>query len=96
MSFFDPDLKIEITFAIFHMSGKITFSNEELNMAASGLHKISAASLTNFTETLSYPADLEHFNFLISFSIVLGSIGSPCFLGVCIQAILNGLFQLSS
>ena len=75
MSFFDPDVKIEVTFAIFDMSGKIPYSNEDLNMAASGLHKISAASLTNFTETLSCPADLEHFNFLISFSIVLGSIG---------------------
>ena len=61
MSFFEPDLKIEVTLTIFHMSGKIPISNEELNMAASGLHKIPAASLTNFTETLSYPADLEHF-----------------------------------
>ena len=44
-------------------------------MAATGLHKIPAASFTNFTETLSCPADLEHFNFLIFFSIVLGSTG---------------------
>ena len=77
MSFFEPDLKIEVTLAIFHMSGKIPISNEELNMAASGLHKIPAASLTSFTETLSYPADLEHFNSLISFSVSpLGEINS--------------------
>ena len=54
------------------MSGKIPISNEELIMTASGLHRIPAASLTNCTETLSYHADLEQFNFLISFSIMLG------------------------
>ena len=67
---FESDLKIEVILAIFQMSGKIPISNEELNMAARGLQKIPAASFTNnFTETLSYPADLEHFNFLIPFSI---------------------------
>ena len=54
---------------MFHVSGKIPFLNEELNIAASGLHKISAASFTNCTEILSKPADLLHFNLLISISI---------------------------
>ena len=42
----------EVTLAIFHISGKTSILNEELNIAASGLHKISAAS-TNCTEILS-------------------------------------------
>ena len=44
-------------------------------MAASGLQKIPATSFTNCTETLSYPAGLEHFSFLVSFSLLLGSSG---------------------
>ena len=53
MSLFEPDLKIEVTLAIFHMSGKTPVLNEELNIAASGLHKISAAFFTICTEILS-------------------------------------------
>ena len=49
--------------------------NVELNIAASGVLKVPAASFSNFTRTFSYPADLEHFNFFISFSIALGSTG---------------------
>ena len=47
---------------------KILVSNEELNMAAcSLLHKIPAASFTNFTENLSYPAYYEYTSFLFLF-----------------------------
>ena len=68
---------------------KIPISNEALNMAPSGLHKAPAASITNSTETLSYPADLEHFNFLISFSIVLGSTGVKFETGGCGRPSIN-------
>ena len=45
---------------------------EALNIIASGSDKISAASLTSLADILSYPADLEHFKFFISLSVVLG------------------------
>ena len=70
MFLFEPDLKIEVTLAAFHISGKIPVLNNELNTAAKGLHKIPAASFISFTEILSYPVDLEHFSLLISLSIV--------------------------
>ena len=55
------------------MFGKTPLSREELKIAASGLDKISAASFASLTGILSCPAALEHFNLLISFSIILGS-----------------------
>ena len=75
MLFFTPDLKIEVPLANFHISGKVPISNEELNIAVNGLLKILAASFSNFTEILSYPADLEHFSFFISFYMVFGPTG---------------------
>ena len=66
---FQPDFKIEATLATFHMSERIPISNEESNIAASGSHKILAASFTNFTEDLSYRADLEHFNVIFFYSV---------------------------
>ena len=70
MSLFEPEFKIEVTLATFHISGKIPVLNDELNTAAKGLHKIPAASFISFTEILSYPADLEHFSLSISLFIV--------------------------
>ena len=59
---------MEVTLAFFHIPGKIPNLNEELNIAASSLHKIFAASFTNCTEISSYPADFWHFNSNISLS----------------------------
>ena len=70
MSLFEPELKIEVTIATFHISEKKPVLNDEFNTAAKGLHKIPAESFISFTEILSYPADLEHFSLLISLFIV--------------------------
>ena len=75
MLFFRPDLKIDVTLAIFHISGKAPILNEELNIAVNGLLEIFAASFRSFKEILSYPADLEYFSFFISFPIVFGPTG---------------------
>ena len=69
---FEPDLKLEVTLAIFQISGKMPLLKDTLNIISSGLDKISAASLTSLTDILSFSADLEHFKFFISLSIVLG------------------------
>ena len=66
---------MEVTLAIFHIPGKIPILNKELNIAVSSLHKSFAASFTNCTEILSYPADLLYFNSYISFSKISEVIG---------------------
>ena len=54
MAFFLPDLRVEVTMAIFYISGKVPFLNDELNIAASGLLlRAPVASFSNPTESFS-------------------------------------------
>ena len=75
VSFWMPDFKIKVTLTAFCMFGKIRISNDEFNISASGLFKTHDAPCTNFTETLKYPADVEHFHLLVSFSTVFRLLG---------------------